>query len=184
MNTSDGEIIKQIQGGDNTKYADILDRYADKIERYVRRMVSGDEDVTKDIVQDTFIKAYININSFDIEKKFGPWVYRIAHNECVNYYKKKKNVHLSFFEFDTIFPGGSDVESQLDYVLRKENKSKIESVINQLDVKYKEVIVLNYFEDLDYKEIAIALGIPISTVGVRIMRAKKLLEKYLNIYEK
>ena len=178
MNTSDAALIERVQKGDKFAFAQILDIYSDRIERYVRRMV-GHNDVATDIVQDVFIKAYININSFDLDRKFGPWIYRIAHNECVNYFKKKKSLNLTFFQFDTILPSNNELPEQVSDFINKENKSRIEKILNEIDIKYREVIVLNYFEDLDYKEISEALGIPVSTVGVRIMRAKKLLEKLL-----
>ncbi len=174
----DEYIIKKIQNGDKDLYAVIIDRYNDKISRHVSRMLGAGDDATY-IVQDVFIKTYINIQSFDTERKFNSWIYRIAHNECINFYKKKKPIYMSMFEFDTILPHYSNIKDPVTLSMEKEDKEKIAKVLSELDVKYREVIVLYYFEDLDYKEISLALSIPVSTVGVRILRARKILEKLL-----
>ncbi len=174
----DEYIIKKIQSGDKDLYAVVIDRYNDKINRYVSRMTGAGDNAT-DIVQDVFIKAYINIQSFDTERKFNSWIYRIAHNECINHYKKKRPIYMSMFEFDTILPHFNNIKDPGALFVEKDDKERIEKVLDQVDMKYREVVVLYYFEDLDYKEISMALAIPISTVGVRMLRAKKILEKLL-----
>ena len=183
MTDTDEIIISKIRAGDINLYTHIVDRYEAKIGRYIRRIV-GTGDQSQDILQDVFIKVYININSFDVDKKFNSWIYRIAHNECVNFLKKKKSIGFSFFDLDTFLPAynlntDSSTKSQDLIFIEKENKEKIEKALQVLDLKYREVIVMSYFEDLDYKEISQALQIPISTVGVRIMRAKKQLQAIL-----
>ena len=183
MTDTDEIIISKIRVGDINLYTHIVDRYESKISRYVQRIV-GAGDQSGDILQDVFIKVYININSFDVDKKFNSWIYRIAHNECVNFLKKKKSIGFSFFDLDTFLPSynlntDNSIKSQDLIFIEKENKEKIEKALQVLDLKYREVIVMSYFEDLDYKEISQALQIPISTVGVRIMRAKKQLQAIL-----
>lgn len=174
----DEYIIKQIQNGDKDLYAIIIDRYNDKISRYVSRMLgAGDE--ANDIVQDVFIKTYINIQRFDTERKFNSWIYKIAHNECINFYNKKKPIYMSMFEFDTMLPHYNNIKDPGVVYIEKEDRDRMEKILDKVDMKYREVIVLYYFEDLDYKEISLALSIPISTVGVRMLRAKKILEKLL-----
>ena len=183
MTDTDEIIISKIRVGDINLYTHIVDRYESKISRYVQRIV-GAGDQSGDILQDVFIKVYININSFDVDKKFNSWIYRIAHNECVNFLKKKKSIGFSFFDLDTFLPAynlntDNSIKGQDLIFIEKENKEKIEKALQVLDLKYREVIVMSYFEDLDYKEISQALQIPISTVGVRIMRAKKQLQAIL-----
>ena len=85
---TDEEIAKRVQGGDVDSFGVLIERYEEKIARYARKFLMRGEDV-KDIVQEVFIKAYVNIQSFDTRQRFSPWIYRIAHNEFINAIKKK-----------------------------------------------------------------------------------------------
>src|ERR1700685_1546732 len=85
---TDEEIVKEVQGGDVESFRILVERYEPKMTRYARRFLFGADDA-KDLLQEIFIKTYTNINSFDTERRFSPWIYRIAHNEFVNALKKK-----------------------------------------------------------------------------------------------
>ena len=131
------------------------------------------------IVQEVFIKAYVNIKSFDTARRFSPWIYRIAHNEFVNNIKKrqKERDNVSIFDFDTLFPHLIAKETADDGFNKAEVKRMLERSLDTLSEKYKEPLVLYYFEDMDYREIADILHIPISTVGVRLQRGRMMLKK-------
>ena len=81
-------IAALVQSGQSVLFGVLVKRYEEKMRRYARKFLSNDDD-KKDIVQEIFIKAYINIKSFDTKRKFSSWLYRIAHNELVNNLKKK-----------------------------------------------------------------------------------------------
>lgn len=83
----DEMLIKKIQSGEKDLYSLIMDRYEEKLLRYSNYLVN-DEHKAVDVVQESFIKAYVNLNSFDTAKKFSSWLYRIAHNESINVLKK------------------------------------------------------------------------------------------------
>ena len=174
---SDEEIVKQVQSGDTQAFGFLIERYEKKIMRYARKFLSGHEDI-QDIVQNVFIKTYQNIQGFDVKKRFSPWIYRIAHNEFVNALKRR-NKKLSFsLNLDTFMPFlvsrhniQQEVEDQKTYQILDEN-------LNRLDSKHKEPLILYYFQNLSYKEISDVLRIPVSTVGVRIKRAKNILRSF------
>jgi RNA polymerase sigma-70 factor, ECF subfamily len=168
------EIIKKIQAGENSFFGKILEAYEAKISRYAKRFLRQPEDV-KDIVQDIFIKAYRNIESFDPKRKFSSWLYRIAHNECVNFLKKKKLEKISCFDLDVLFPRFA-CEKYAEEINRQKIKDLLDLSINELNFKYREPMLLYYMENFDYQEISDILKIPINTVGVRLNRGKKLLK--------
>ena len=127
------------------------------------------------------IKAFQNIKSFDTDKKFSTWIYRIAHNTFINVIKKNGREPVSFFDFDTFISLPVRTEDTLEGLLdTKESTEKIVDRMKQLSPKYREVLILFYLEELGYKEIADVLSIPISTVGVRIARAKAQLKKIVS----
>lgn len=179
----DEELASLVQSGRVELFGVLIERYELKIERYARKMLSNREDI-KDVIQEIFIKAYININSFDKKKKFSSWLYRIAHNEVVNLFlKNKRKNFLPLFETDAFFP--HQLESKENDAVKRVERLYMQKIIEQffdkLQDKYKEPIELYYLEDFSYKEIADIMRLPISTVGVRIKRGKEMMR---NIFKK
>ncbi|MCU0653534.1 MAG: RNA polymerase sigma factor [Candidatus Pacebacteria bacterium] len=173
---NDEDIARRVQGGDIEAFALLAERYEKKITRYAKKFLSQPDDI-KDIVQDVFIKAYVNIKSFDAKRKFSPWIYRIAHNEFVNALKKKKAGRISFIDFDVLFPVPVSKEAADGNVERNELRRQLDSCLEKLPVKYREPLVLYYFEEMSYREIAEVMHLPLSTVGIRLQRGKSLLKK-------
>jgi RNA polymerase sigma-70 factor (ECF subfamily) len=171
----DRDLAKKTQMGDDSAFSILVDRYQDKIERYGNKFLSNSQDI-EDVVQDVFIKAYRNINSFDSKRKFSPWLYRIAHNEFINHLKKKDREPIRFFDPDVIFPYYPSERKTDDLAKEEEVREILEENLNNLEAKYREVLVLYYYEGMTYQEISEVLQIPISTVGVRLKRARNNLK--------
>jgi RNA polymerase sigma-70 factor (ECF subfamily) len=159
----------------------IIDRYRAKLEKYISRRTNVDSHDREDILQDVFIKIYRNINDYDDSLVFSSWIYRITHNHIIDWYRKnKKHISISL----------DDDESKLIHILQDENSIVdsqslhdqeniilIKNEINKLPGDYQEVLILKFFEDKSYEEISDILKISISSVGVKINRAKKLLKQ-------
>ena len=175
---TDEEIARLVQSGNIDLFGELIERYEAKMIRYGRKFISGFQDI-EDVVQDAFIKAYQNIQSFDVKRKFSSWLYRIAHNEFVNALKKQKKKPLSLFELDIIFPYSSakEIDQKIDDQKILKN---VDKYLNKLSFKYKEPFILYFSEGLSYKEISDILRIPISTVGIRLKRAKEKIKKNLH----
>lgn len=132
-----------------------------------------------DIVQNAFIKAFMNLNGFDIEKKFSSWIYRIVHNEAVNILAKRKN-ELPILE-NMNFESEESIEDDLS---KEETKEKVNKCLSHMPLKYAEPISLFFLEEKSYEEISDILRIPIGTVGTRINRAKVLMKKTCKMIQK
>lgn len=176
---TDEEIAQKVQRGDTDAFGILVERYEDKMLRYARRFLFGYED-GEDAVQGVFLRSYINIKQFDTTKKFSSWLYRIAHNEFINVIKKKGKESLPLFEVDTLFPHLVAQEDSAKDFEQKELKEMLEKHLQKISPKYREILVLYYFEQLGYTEIAEILKIPPSTVGVRLKRAKDSLKKIIS----
>ncbi|MBI2056545.1 MAG: RNA polymerase sigma factor [Candidatus Sungbacteria bacterium] len=176
--SSDEELARKVQGGDAESFGFLVLRYEEKLNRYGRKFISSGEDI-RDLVQEIFIKAYTNIKSFDAERKFSSWIYRIAHNEFVNAIRKKSRfpVLFSLFDFDTFLPHPFAKDLADIGANTREIKTMLDLCLGRLDPKYRETLVLHYLEEMEYQEIAEILHIPVSTVGVRLLRAKAMLKK-------
>lgn len=174
---TDEHIAELVQQGDVGLFATLIERYEQKMMRYVRRFLFTTEDA-EDIVQDVFLKAFTNLQQFDTDRSFSSWLYRIAHNECINQIRKKEKMAFPFFDPDTLFPHPIAKEQSDRTTLDQDAKNILDTLLGKLKPQYREVVVLYYFEEFDYKTISDILQIPVSTVGVRLARAKTQLKKF------
>lgn len=176
--------IKNVKKGDHAAFEEIVSFYQNKVYHIVYRMV-GDSYEAQDIAQEAFIRAYTNIHSFDENRKFSTWLYRIATNLSIDRLRKKK----PDFHLDAEVKGteGLDMYSQLaaDQALPEEEvesmelQSYIHKEILSLPPKYRSVIVLRFLDDLSLAEIGEILDLPLGTVKTRIHRGRELLRKKL-----
>lgn len=168
---SDEAIASLVQMGDAESFGILIDRYQARLTRYGHRFFR-DSDQVAELVQDSFIKAYTNIQSFDTNRRFSPWIYRIAHNECMNLLRRDRFVTYFDLGFDTVFPHLIAAETSDAESIARELSTELEQYLDRLDPKYREPIILYFYEGLSYQDISDVLHIPVTTVGVRIKRGK------------
>ncbi|PIK32538.1 RNA polymerase sigma factor SigW, partial [Bacillus siamensis] len=174
--------IKQVKKGDQNAFAEIVDLYKDKIYQLCYRML-GNVHEAEDIAQEAFIRAYVNIDSFDINRKFSTWLYRIATNLTIDRIRKKKPDY--YLDAEVAGAEGLTMYSQIaadgvlpeDAVLSLELSDTIQKKILKLPDKYRTVIVLKYIDELSLIEIGEILNIPVGTVKTRIHRGREALRK-------
>ncbi|MDH7476095.1 MAG: RNA polymerase sigma factor [Microgenomates group bacterium] len=169
-NLSDEKIVEEVIKNKEV-FAEIIDRYRDKILRYIFYLVGNKKDA-EDIAQEVFIKVYVNLLGFNKKLKFSSWLFRIAHNEAVNFLKKKK-INLNFDERVYKIDSEKDIEEDFS---KKEIEKTVKNCLTELPVIYREVVDLYYFENLSYEEISDVLKVPAGTVAIRLSRAKKILK--------
>ncbi|EKE25421.1 MAG: hypothetical protein ACD_5C00167G0003 [uncultured bacterium] len=156
-------------------YALIVERYEEKLLRYIMRISAGSREDAEDTLQDVFLSAYKNLNDFDTDLKFSSWIYRIAHNKVISHFRKvTARPKTTTYEGDTqllnILASEENIARNLE---KKYNSEQVRETIDQLDPRYKEVLVLKFLEEKDYKEISDILQKPMGTVATLINRAKK-----------
>ncbi len=180
------EILVQKSLEDREVFYYLIKRYETKLLRYTKRITHVTPEEAEDLLQEIFIKVYRHLNGFDQELKFSSWIYRIAHNEIINFAKKKK-VHSVLYSpdgenFDETFlenlPGEDDVHG--NYV-SMESREQVWQALMELPLKYREVLVLKFFENRSYREMSDILRKPEGTVATLVNRAKK---KFLKIASK
>ncbi|HPF30878.1 MAG TPA: RNA polymerase sigma factor [Candidatus Saccharibacteria bacterium] len=171
---TDEDIVLKVTNGDIDAYGELMFRYEQKLLRYVIYL-TRDQISTMDVVQDTFIKAYQNIRGFNPKFKFSSWIYRIAHNEAMNALKKERHINRNI-KIESVANNDSESEiiKKIDRAILNNN---LKICLDELDNKYREILMLQYFENMKYSEISDILRIPIATVGVRSARAKAILKK-------
>lgn len=167
---SDEDLIIQVRDKNQELYSQVIDRYQAKLLRYAVNL-AGDDQLAQDIVQNAFIKAFINLKSFNPKLKFSSWIYRIVHNEAVNLLKKRQPLPLSE-KID--FASSENIENEF---IKKELKIHARRCLNKMELKYREPLTLFFFEERTYTEISDILRLPVNTVGTRINRAKVIMKK-------
>jgi len=170
-------MVELVRSQDQELYRELVRRYQNKLLRYANYLVH-DEEPAADVVQEAFIKAFVNLQGFNTRKKFSSWIYRIVHNEAINYLKKSKKI--------TPFAGRewladrvrSDTDLENDF-LKNQEKETVGRALEKLPLDYSEPLILFYFEEKSYDEISDILRMPVGTVGTRISRGKNLLRGFL-----
>ena len=139
-----------------------------------------------DLVQEIYIKVFKNIDKFDADMPFHPWIRKISVNTCLNFTRTIKNnvisMNASISDADdeiTLEDTFVSKEDVLEDVINSETKNIIRRYLNEMQEEYRMVIILRYYEELSYNEIAEIIGKPLGTIKTEIYRAKATLKKKL-----
>lgn len=178
---SDAELVElSLRNQDNFLY--LIKRYEPKLLRYIRRISNVPLEDAEDLLQEVFIKVYCKLNDFERDLKFSSWIYRITHNQVISNYRKLKARPQTVFldpesDFIESIASDLDIEKEVDLSFFKKN---IFQILNKLDKKYKEVLILKFLEEKDYREISDILKKPMGSVATLINKGKKNFKKELN----
>jgi RNA polymerase sigma-70 factor (ECF subfamily) len=157
-------------------FAALVTRYQDRLDRYMRRLGMGRREDREDVLQNVFLKVYRNLNGFDTRLRFSSWIYRIAHNETMSFFRSRKaRPEAPPDEGDDILeriPAVLDIEGDANIML---DAVRVRRALDTLDPKYRDVLVLRFFEDRAYNEMSDILRVPMGTVATLLNRAKKKL---------
>ena len=180
----DDALVERAIGGDEQAYKKLVDKYERAIHYHILKMIRDKEQV-EDLVQETFVKAFDNLNSYSTDYAFSTWLYRIATNHTIDYLRKRKLQTLSIDE--PVQTRDGDMKMQLPDesagtdrdIIRKQRKKIVQQAIQDLPPKYRRVIEMRHMEEKSYQEIADVLDLPLGTVKAHIFRARELLYKEL-----
>lgn len=168
------EILERVLAGERSAYGEVFTRHRQRAFALAYQYVQNREDA-KDVVQDAFIKAYQNLEKFDMGRKFGPWLLTIVRNLSIDFLRKRRRI--SSDGLPEVLPDRSPSNSPIKKVLRKE----IWKALQQLSPNQKEIIFLKDYQGHSYVEISEILDIPLGTVMSRLHHARKSLILKLGI---
>ena len=180
----DSELVNRALQGDQHAYEEILRRYRQPLYHLIYRMVRNKMD-TEDLVQEAFIKAFSSLASFNQNYAFSTWLFRIAINNTIDFFRKRKLKTLSIDtpidakdgEISRDLPDSSLIPDK--NLLNREKNKLIQEAIDSLPEKYRTPILLRHHEEKSYEEISEIMQIPLGTVKARIFRAREMLKKML-----
>lgn len=165
----DKHLVELSLGGDDMAFEYLFNRYNDAIRRlFLQRSTSADD--TEDLLQETFIKVYINLQRYSPEYTFGQWVYTIARNTHIDFERRRQD-DLSIDE--KFASHVASTPSPEDTLISIQQRSQIEQYIGSLPEQYRQLFVMRFLEDYSYEEIAEKLHLPMGTVKTQIHRARE-----------
>lgn len=170
-------LLRRIAEGERELFGELVLRHQDFIFNVVSKYVRFEEEA-RDLTQDVFLKAYENIEKFRGDSKLSSWLYSIAYNLSMNWSERKAGRETQLD--DELAETVAEPPSLADEIYDRELQlARISEMLAELPEKYRAVIRLYYYEDKSYQEISEALGLPMNTVKVHLLRAKDQLRKKL-----
>ena len=172
------EIIRQLQNPEKQRqaFAKVVARYSEKLYWQIRKMVISHDD-TDDVLQNTFMKAWVNIESFRGESKLSTWLYRIAINESITFLNKQ-NSHGTVEMDDTESYLANKLESD-DWFDGDELQMKLQKAILRLPEKQRLVFNMRYFDEMKYEEMSDILGTSVGALKASYHHAAKKIEDFM-----
>lgn len=177
--------VNDVLKGDKDAFEEIVTLFQHRLYHVCYRML-GSREEAEDIAQEAFVRAYINIQTYDQKRKFSTWIFRIATNLCIDRLRKKKPDYY----LDATVRGteGLTMYSQIrapedlpeEEVEKLETQERVQHEINKLSERYRTVIILRYLEELPLQEISDILGLPLGTVKTRVHRGRAALKKQMS----
>ncbi len=180
------ELIENIINGNLTDFTTLIEPYYEKLYLKVRSIIK-DPDESYDVLQEALISAYNSLNKFKGNSSIYTWLYKIVVNKSIDYLKRKKKKDKIQYSFKKSYDDREEegYNSYKNYYELQENYEQNElfeyliDLIENMDKKYKEILIMKYFDELSYEEIADIKQIKLGTVKSRLNKAKEILKKKL-----
>ena len=176
---SDEELLRGHLRGEATAFAELVERYASELLRFLMRFL-GRRALAEDVVQETFMQVHVSAAGFDPHRRVKPWLFTIAANKARDALRSR--VRRREVQADTFAPARDegrgvlevlpdDASGPMDAAEQSEEAARVREVVNSLPDPLREVLILAYFHQFPYREIAEILGVPIGTVKSRLHAA-------------
>lgn len=185
---ADRNLVQRAQANDRAAFNEIVLKYKSKVYNYVFHMIRSASDA-EDLTQETFVRAYLSINTFQSRSSLNTWLFRIATNLCVDFSRKSKKrlatLSLSEGDEDETPPQSEVPDMAFDpqrLLLNRELGKHLDSALRQLPERLRLVVLLYDIEGLSYEEIAHVVGAPLGTVKSRLFHARMQLREMLLPY--
>ena len=182
---NDFNVVSRAKEGDQKAYAELMQRYKDSIYFMSLKMVNNKDDAM-DLTVETFGKAFENLEKYKPDFAFSTWLFRIATNNCIDFIRKRR---LNVVSLNTLtdqdgeerqFEVRSENLNPEESSIKKQENEKLKNIVDQLPSRYRTLIILRYFEEQSYEEIAQQLDLPLGTVKAQLFRARDLLANVMN----
>ena len=180
---TDRERVQLVLQGDQDAFSDLVTTYQRSVYNLAYRML-GDRTEAEDATQEAFIRAYHNLKSYDPARLFKTWLLSITSHYCIDLIRKRR---MSLLSLEDLLPGqmmaAIDHWSVEDHLVEHESVAAIQRMLAQLRPDDRAIIILRYWNDMSYEDIAETLGATVSIVKSRLFRARQALANRVRVHE-
>jgi RNA polymerase sigma-70 factor (ECF subfamily) len=175
---SDAALVELVLNGDQNVFAVLVERYKDAVQNLAYRML-GNVTEAEDVTQEAFVRAYTQLSTYKTMHKFSTWLLSIASHLAIDQLRRRRFLALPLDDVPFLEWIPDVVVSPEQSALRGEQQDEVQNYLQKLPAKYRAVIVLRYWYDFSYEEIASALNLTQQLVKARLHRARELLARYM-----
>lgn len=168
----DTQCVERAIVGDLGAFDLLVERYQKPVYNLAYRMLGNAADA-EDAAQETFLRAYAGLGGYQATRKFGTWLLSITSHWCIDRLRRKKVLSLEVLQDISLVSGMTDGPETI--IVARENEREVQRWLAMLPEAYRLILVLRYWHDLSYNEIADVTSLPLSTVRMRLFRARRLL---------
>lgn len=170
--------IEQAQAGDQSAFTHLVEAYQTPVYNLAYRML-GNSVEAENAAQETFIRMYTKLDTYDPERKFSSWLLAIASHYCVDVLRRRRMNYLSLDDLPPMVELSMPKAAQPEQVVvREQNASAVQRLLATLPPNYRIPVVLRYWYDMSYREIAETMGVTESTIKTRLHRARAKLARH------
>lgn len=175
---SDAALVELVLSGDQNVFSVLVERYKDAVQNLAYRMLSNVTEA-EDVTQETFVRAYTQLASYKSIHKFSTWLLSIASHLAIDQLRRRRFLALPLEDVPFLEWIADAAVSPEQSAIQGEQQDEVQLYLQKLPSKYRAVIVLRYWHDFSYEEIATALDLTPALVKARLHRARELLARYM-----
>jgi RNA polymerase sigma-70 factor, ECF subfamily len=164
--------VQQAQAGDKQAFSRLVEAYQRPVYNLTYRML-GNPQEAEDAAQETFLRAYARLRQYDGSHKFSTWILSIANHHCIDRLRKRRGTQVSIDDNPVLQNLEEDSPQPEDSMLDQEQSVELQSLINRLEPEYRTPLILRYWEDYSYEQIAETMNLTVAAVKSRLFRARK-----------
>lgn len=166
--------VQQARRGDRNAFSRLVEAYQRPIFNLTYRMLGSVEEA-EDAAQEAFLRAYSRLGQYDPEMKFSTWLFSIANHYCIDRLRKRRTTQISIDDNPVLQNLEGDSPRPEGHTLQQEARIEVQNMLDRLAPEYRTPLVLRYWEELSYEEIAASMNVTVATVKSRLFRARQQL---------
>ncbi|HHY54256.1 MAG TPA: sigma-70 family RNA polymerase sigma factor [Chloroflexi bacterium] len=166
--------VQQARRGDRSAFSRLVEAYQRPVFNLTYRMLGSVEEA-EDAAQEAFLRAYSRLGQYDPEMKFSTWLFSIANHYCIDRLRKRRTTQISIDDNPVLQNLEGDDPRPERHALQQEARIEVQNMLDRLAPEYRTPLVLRYWEDLSYEEIAESMNVTVATVKSRLFRARQQL---------
>ncbi len=182
MNDQEQIWLDQARDGDKAAFGYLVEAYLRPVYNLTYRML-GDPSEAEDAAQETFLRAYSRLEQYNPNHKFSTWVFSIANHHCIDRLRKRRATFVSIDDNPVLQNLEGDMPLPESSALSMEHSAEVQQLLNRMDPDYRTPLILRYWEEYSYDEIAETMDLSVSAVKSRLFRARKQMAELYRQHE-